>query len=491
MAAGAFLAFVVQQGLATVEAEVHQHNTSLCNMDNAAYFQAFKAKFPVPSKALQYKGASLPERCYDGAAEEHVFVIGDYGGITKTSGGSVYVERADNTVGRTDGRRLRSGDAHPQQDVAAAMANFAATLKPRFVLNGGDNFYFGGIDTGCGKPMNTIAPRTQVQFDAVFEKMYAGTGMDIPWFSVLGNHDWGGRKFTAAWDQQVAYTWADTSTKRWFLPSLYWHQHVNYPSKGFTVDFFMLDTNKADAKPWEMDEGHNICGKFNGGSDSCAQNDGPKDRYSCADWFANLWNEQDAWLKDHLKKSKADWKIIVSHFQPEGIFISTVKDLMNNYGVDLYIGSHRHGQEMHVSKNNRILGYKPYLICGGGGGITSEADPYTVPFYGDRAYGFMDLTMTKAKITIQSINSHGAVVETDTINKASSSLLQDEEEKTTAEEAEEIDNTQKIDESIYDQDESQGPGFSTRQNRLAKKIVLEDELRAIDERLSAGPRRRR
>ena len=91
-----------------------------------------------------------------GAAEEHFFVVGDYGGITSRDG---QVNRADNTGGGKV-RKLYPQDAHPQQDVAAQMLAKAATAKPRFILNGGDNFYFGGIDIDCGQPMDgpTVAP---------------------------------------------------------------------------------------------------------------------------------------------------------------------------------------------------------------------------------------------------------------------------------------------------------------------------------------------
>merc|ERR1712232_755595 len=242
------------------------------------------------------------------------------------------------------------------------------------------------------------------------EKMYSGTDMMVPWFSTLGNHDFGGRKFNAAWDQQVAYTWSTNSTHRWYLPSLYWHQRVRYPTKNFTVDIFMLDTNKGDAKHWTEDKNHNICGGFNDARNDCSSMGGPKDRFSCADWFKNFFREQGNWLEGKLAQSDkdgVDWQILVTHFPPEN-FRSWIKPLHIKYGIDLYVGSHRHSQELHLKS---WLSGLNYLIAGGGGGITSEFNPGR-DRRGQMQYGFFDITINKTHMYLQAINEHGTIVDT-------------------------------------------------------------------------------
>lgn len=385
---------------------------------------------PAPTSALQHNGISWPDMCIPQATNLHFFIMGDYGGITcgdaatLGNGGDpnswtchgrqgLYAKTADNTADKP-GRYLSGSDYNAQSLVAAEMVKRARISKPDYVLSGGDNFYFGGIDLKCGHPMNQIHPRTKLQFQVVFEDMYRG--VDVPFFSVMGNHDYGGRSFTAAWDQQIAYTWGAGTSKRFILPGLYWRQHVDYPAGGFSVDYFMVDTNKGDAHPWQVDPNHNICGKFNHPSASCAKMGGPDNRINCHQWFDKIWREQSAWLNKGLAESKAQWKIIVTHFPPSQFMRGYWIDMHRKYGIDLLVTSHKHDQELHL--NDGGYGGMSWLIAGGGGGITSEQQPGQHG-RGKSQYGFMDVTITKDEMKIESINEHGYLHETRTTRRKS------------------------------------------------------------------------
>ena len=90
-------------------------------------------------------------------------------------------------------------DDNPQILVANAFKARAALKDPQYILNVGDNFYWGGIDKTCGEPMNKISYPTKHQFDQIFEGVYQGAGLsNKPWFSVLGNHDWEASSLTMA-----------------------------------------------------------------------------------------------------------------------------------------------------------------------------------------------------------------------------------------------------------------------------------------------------
>jgi len=331
-----------------------------------------------------------------------MFILGDWGGLDYNG----KVSPAPN-ANRWKGRYIKRGiDNQAQQLVARQMERYAAIKKPRLILNGGDNFYWGGIKEKCGVPMEqaiesfanpNAGPTLQIKH--VFEDMYGGALSDVPFLFCLGNHDYGGFEYYAAWDQQIAYTWSN-ATKRWNLPGLYWKQHVTYPARQMSVDIFMIDTCNQDTTNPGSDPGHNICSAKHNGRHHCP--DGPQSPAHCVSWFAELWRSEVAWMMKEICKSKADWKIVVTHFPPEDWTHQpssrTWRHIHEKCGIDFFVGSHRHDQEMHPGSS---AGF-PYVVAGGGGGVTSEKNP------GDNTqYGFFDLQLEKKQLTVTSYNQMG------------------------------------------------------------------------------------
>eukprot|EP00929_Paragymnodinium_shiwhaense_P030595 TRINITY_DN1730_c0_g1_i1.p1 TRINITY_DN1730_c0_g1~~TRINITY_DN1730_c0_g1_i1.p1 ORF type:complete len:1314 (+),score=159.08 TRINITY_DN1730_c0_g1_i1:105-3944(+) len=389
-----------------------------------------------PSHPLEYNGITWPELCYEGK-NTHFFLFGDYGGVTcgwmnrtlkdpnewtckKKKEPGFWARPADNTKDHDDRGRFhfKNVDDKAQVLVAKQMQMHAEKVRPKYILSGGDNFYFGGLDGWgvqcCSTPMNQIHPRTMVQFQYVFEEMYDGDALNIPFFSVFGNHDFGGREMTAAWDQQIAYTWAEgpTVSKRWIMPGFYWRQKIRYPDQNFTMDVFMVDTNLGDAKPFGVDTAHNICGGFNKGSATCASCGGMENRYQCQHWFLDLWKTQAKWLEKGLNESVADWQLIVTHFPPDQFGPRYWKELHRVYGIDLFVGSHRHSQEVHI-RDKRFSNLN-WVVCGGGGGITSEWNPDN-SWRGRSQYGFMDVVINKTHLHVSSYNEAGEMRQQATI----------------------------------------------------------------------------
>jgi len=288
----------------------------------------------------------------------------------------------------------------------------ALMKKPSYILNVGDNFYWGGIEKKCGTPMDQISFTTHHQFEQVFENVYTGSGLDgKPWFSVLGNHDWGGRQFTNGWDQQIAYTWHNP---RWVLPAMYFSAKINYPDAGFSIDLYMLDTNTFDAHDPPKDSEHNICGSaHNPSGATCGSEGGPTSVYTCKDWFRQVYQKQRSWLESSLSEAKGDWQIAVTHF-PCGTDAGWFRSLHDRHGLDLLVTGHRHDQELH-RPHSGALGGLACFVTGGGGGVSSEATPNPADksnWFGEGQYGFFDLTVSKHSMKIESINYDGTVLKT-------------------------------------------------------------------------------
>ena len=112
--------------------------------------------------------------------------------------------------------------------VAAIMKKVAAKVHPKYILNVGDNFYPGGIEAYCSHGGSDACSYLSTgQWDEMWEKIYDGPDLGkLEWWSVMGNHDWGGSDtFSRAWDQQIAFTWHHD---RWLMPALYWERKVLY-----------------------------------------------------------------------------------------------------------------------------------------------------------------------------------------------------------------------------------------------------------------------
>ncbi|KAI8464666.1 MAG: Metallo-dependent phosphatase-like protein [Monoraphidium minutum] len=101
------------------------------------------------------KAGSAPYTCSapDGAAYNTTFfVIGDWG-------------------------RLGNGD---QRQAARMMADVAGCMRPDFILSTGDNFYSHGLMSASDR-----------QFYESFVNVYSQDSIkDVPWYAVLGNHDY-------------------------------------------------------------------------------------------------------------------------------------------------------------------------------------------------------------------------------------------------------------------------------------------------------------
>jgi tartrate-resistant acid phosphatase type 5 len=72
-----------------------------------------------------------------------------------------------------------------QAGIAKAMATYAASrpaYPPKFIITVGDNFYTKGVSSS-----------TDPYWDYLYTNMYLSyeSLANIPWYPVLGNHDWG------------------------------------------------------------------------------------------------------------------------------------------------------------------------------------------------------------------------------------------------------------------------------------------------------------
>jgi len=353
----------------------------------------------APQFATDLNGVAWPDYCFEPRElEEHFFIIGDWGGIFQGPGVA--------PLTAFDNKRpfVEGVDERAQSLVAEQMKIRANVSKPRYLLNVGDNFYWGGVNTMCGESTASVDPSTMAQWRYVFEEVYSGPDLEgKPWLGVLGNHDYGGYMFTQGWDQAIAYTWGPSD--RWVTPAQYWSTTVHYSD--FSVDYIFVDSNMNDAFPPMADPGHNMCSQLNNPVNATCGVTGPTSTSDCTTWFARLWEEQIPWMESRLNTSQGDWRVIVTHFPPD-YRRDVWARLSETYNIDLIVTGHRHQQELF--DRDPMLGNAAWVVSGGGGGITSEGMPREDG--DDDMYGFMDVTISKNEMKIEALTHSGILRKT-------------------------------------------------------------------------------
>lgn len=356
-----------------------------------------------PSDVKTHNGVHLQDVCINKGGYHHVLVVGDWGGIVFLKKVLMPADKRSRLFPLFKRPFITGVDDRAQLLVAKAMESVAAEYHPDYIINVGDNFYWGGIDGQCGAPPMT-EPYSK-QWNQVFEQVYQGSLAGIPWLGVLGNHDYGGFQFTSKWAENIGYSW---KSKRWVTPAMYWAVRVRYPD--VSVDWIFVETNAVEAWTKFQNEDHNLCSQFHNakvgtcGPYDATESQGPLNVDTCHAWFWTVWHEQFPWMIQALETSlRSDYQIIVTHFPPKWLQ-STWQCLSERYGIDLHISGHIHHQQAYGPDDplNFLSGGTCSVVSGGGGGITSEGIPSRVG--DDDQYGFMDLLIKKDVIKVHALS---------------------------------------------------------------------------------------
>lgn len=258
-----------------------------------------------------------------------------------------YREPKKNTIESPSGDSFRTfiiGDwgagGSFQKRIANAMSQHADTKKPNIIISTGDNIYSDGVESADDK-----------QWKTKFENIYNAPSLAVPWYAVLGNHDYRSNP-----DAQIDY---GKKNSRWNMPARYY----SFKPKE-DIEYFMLDTQMI---------------------------------------MAGKAEQQIKWLEDSLKKSKSQWKIAVGHhpmrsyghygdLQP---LIRSIKPLFDKYGVQFYLCGHDHDLQFIKNPNDSFY----CIISGAGGGAR------------DTAYGEHSLfAATNGGYVIMEMDSHFAYI---------------------------------------------------------------------------------
>lgn len=260
----------------------------------------------------------------------------------------------------------RNGDPE-QRAVAGQMGIAAAALDAKFVVSVGDNFYEHGV-----------ASVNDQQWLTSFEKIYTAPSLQVPWYVVLGNHDYRGNC-----DAQIEYS---QTSPRWHMPARYFKRTEKVAADN-TVDLFFLDTTPM-AK--FEDDIH----------------------VSKEELKKQVLAEQLKWLETSLAASTAPWKIAIGHHPvySGGIhgdtpyLIKHVLPLFEKYGVQAYFNGHDHDlQHLQAGQVN--------LFCSGAGSKVRETkETKHTKFSKGSTPGFVTVALGTDTMVVRMIDSAGRML---------------------------------------------------------------------------------
>lgn len=253
--------------------------------------------------------------------------------------------------------------ADRQSEVAEQMGLTAKAVRARFVVSVGDNFYEKGVESA-----------TDPKWKTSFEDVYAAPSLQVPWYVVLGNHDYYGTP-----EAQLEY--ARTSS-RWRMPRRYYSRRETAPD-GSGLELFFLDTT-----PLIPDYlAHKGLAPKLAGLDP----DG-----------------QVAWLDKALAASTADWKVAIGHHPiwagdnsesaREGHWgspdlVAKLDPLLKRYGVHLYLNGHDH-ELQHTQR-----GANHYVCTGAGSSMEPFCDTIGADFCSLQS-GFVACSVTRQTLRV-------------------------------------------------------------------------------------------
>ena len=263
-----------------------------------------------------------------------------------------------------------------QVEVAEQMAKAAAVLNPRFIVSVGDNFYENGVSS-------VDDPHWQKSF----EKVYRDPALQVPWYCILGNHDY---HLGGDCDAQIAY---HRINPRWNMPARY-YQQTHLVDERTNADVFYLDTTPMIGSYYSMISGFQT-------RKNVMTQDVPK---------------QLAWFKTALAASSAPWKIVIAHhpiYSGGGHgnskeLIENILPLLHEHKVQAYFNGHDHDLQ-------HLVAGKVNLFDSGAGSQHTPTRYTRRSKFAKSCSGFTAVSLQADKMDVRMIDNHGRQVYATTV----------------------------------------------------------------------------
>lgn len=259
---------------------------------------------------------------------------------------------------------------YEQKPIAERMGKMAGELDVEAVLALGDIHHFMGVES-----VNDPLWMTN------YELIYSHPELQIPWYPILGNHEYRG-------NTQAVLDYSNVS-RRWQMPARYYSKV--FEEDGATLRVVFIDTTPL------IDKYHKDSLDY----PSVPQQDAKK---------------QLSWLEEELSGAKEDWVVVVGHHP---IYAHTTKSeserkdmqkrvdpILRRHNVDMYICGHIHNFQ-HIKPQGTSI---DYVVNSAGSLARSKVEAIEGTVFASGEAGFSILSFTKDELCLDLINGKGKTI---------------------------------------------------------------------------------
>lgn len=260
---------------------------------------------------------------------------------------------------------------YDQKPIAELMGDMAENVDIECIVAAGDVHHFEGVRS-IHDPL----------WMTNYELIYSHPELMIPWYPVLGNHEYRG-------NTQAVLDYAGVSA-RWEFPARYYTRVLE--NDGVTVRLVLIDTAPLIEKYRRDTEDY---------PDVCKQNA----------------KKQLAWLDSVLASAEEDWVLVVGHHP---IYAETSKadseredlqkcldPILRKYGADMYLCGHIHNFQ-YIRMPESGVDY----VVNTSGSLSRKVKPIDRTVFCSGEPGFSLITADKNVLNLHLIDKEGKVVYT-------------------------------------------------------------------------------
>ena len=260
---------------------------------------------------------------------------------------------------------------YDQKPIAELMGRMADEIGPECVVAAGDVHHFEGV-----------ASVTDPLWMTNYELIYSHPELMLPWYPILGNHEYRG-------NTQAVIDYSAVS-RRWEMPSRYYTRVLE--DDGTSVRLVFIDTTPLIGK--YRDE-------ISSYPDACRQD---RDR-------------QTQWLDSVLTAAREDWVIVIGHHpvyaetSKDGSertdMQSTVAPILSRHNVDIYACGH-----IHNFQHLRSQGSRTDFVVNSSAALSRKVKPTEGTVFCSPEPGFSVIAAGKKELRLHMIDKTGRVLHT-------------------------------------------------------------------------------